>query len=87
MDLAGHSDTSSAAREQYFALLRAQTAAQSAVVWSSLCDSMRVVAIAGIRLQYPDADEAMVRWRLAELLYGEEVAIRLFGPLSNLGSK
>jgi len=45
--------------------------------------SVRMVASAGLRSQYPQASEAELRRRLAGLLLGEELARKVYGELSN----
>jgi hypothetical protein len=41
--------------------------------------SARRLALAGLREQYPQAGEAESRYKLAELLYGEELARKAYG--------
>lgn len=40
-----------------------------------------MLALAGLRAQYPQATEAELRRRLASLLLGEELARRVYGDL------
>jgi hypothetical protein len=72
-------DTDPRQRERYFELLRAQSPAERLRKAAELTQAARWMAEAGIRLQFPNADEAEVRVRLTERLYGREVARRLFG--------
>jgi len=41
----------------------------------------RLLALAGLRSQYPHASEAELRRRLAGLLLGEEIACKVYGEL------
>lgn len=41
--------------------------------------SVRRLAVTGLRSQYPQADEAELRRKLAELLLGRELAQRVYG--------
>jgi len=41
----------------------------------------REMALAGLRLRHPDADEEELFRRLMDLTLGEELAERVFGPL------
>ena len=43
--------------------------------------SARVLALAGLRSQYPQASEAELRRRLADLLLGEELARKVYGEI------
>ena len=39
----------------------------------------RLLALAGLRAQYPQASEAELRFKLAGLLYGDELARKVYG--------
>lgn len=39
----------------------------------------RTLALTGLRARYPQADEAELRFRLAELLLGNDLAYRVYG--------
>lgn len=43
--------------------------------------SARILALAGLRSRYPDATEAELRRRLADLILGEELARREYGEM------
>ena len=45
--------------------------------------SARLLALTGLRSQYPDASETELRFRLAVLLLGEELAHKVYGELSH----
>ena len=44
--------------------------------------SVRIMALSGLRSRYPQADEAELRRRLADLLLGEELARKVYGETS-----
>lgn len=79
-------DTDPRQRARYFELLRAQTPAQRLHKAALLTQATRWMAEAGIRQRFPHADETEVRVRLAERIYGREVARRLFGEHAALQS-
>lgn len=41
--------------------------------------SVQVLALAGLRSRYPQASQAMLRRKLADLLLGEELACKVYG--------
>ena len=71
-------DTPLANQIEYFRLLRALTPGERLRVASAATRRMRSMAEAGIRRRHPDADAVRVREELVRLLYGAEVAKRLF---------
>jgi hypothetical protein len=48
---------------------------------AQLNQSARLLALAGLRSQYPQASEIELRRRLAGLLLGEEIACKVYGEL------
>jgi hypothetical protein len=64
---------------------------RDAPVWRKLelvgqmFESMKVLALAGLRQRHPQAEEAELRRRLADLLLGPELAQRAYGPLTVKG--
>jgi hypothetical protein len=44
--------------------------------------SVRILALAGLRSRYPNASEAELRRRLADLLLGEELALKVYGEIN-----
>jgi predicted component of type VI protein secretion system len=50
---------------------------------AQLNKSAQVLALAGLRAQYPRADESEIRRRLAGLLLGEEAASKVYGEISH----
>ncbi|MBI4314532.1 MAG: hypothetical protein HY679_01255 [Chloroflexi bacterium] len=43
----------------------------------------RTLALAGLRSQYPQAGEAELRRRLAGLILGDELAVKVYGEISH----
>ena len=73
-------DTHPRQQARYIELLRAQSPVDRLRRAAALTRAVRQMAVVGIRLHYPQADEQEVRVRLADRIYGREVALRLFGP-------
>jgi hypothetical protein len=74
-------DTTPAALDRYHELLRAQEPWQRLAQAMALTRAVREMALAGIRLRHPRADEPEQRVRLAVRLYGRDAARRLFGDV------
>jgi hypothetical protein len=72
-------DTSPRKRSIYYELLRALTPEQRARKVSDLSRAVRTMALAGIRQRHPGATAGEIAARLAERLYGAQVAARIFG--------
>jgi len=70
-------DTSPAARERYYAALRAMTPAERGAHTSHLTRMIRAAAAAGVRARNPRATSDEVERRIAELIYGEDVVARV----------
>ena len=49
---------------------------------AELSESVRMLALAGLRQRYPSDTPAQRRRRLADLLLGPELAARAYGPFS-----
>jgi hypothetical protein len=77
-------DTHPRQQARYIELLRLQPPQDRLLKAGALTEAVRYLAEAGIRERYPQADETEVRVRLAERIYGREVALRLFGLHSAL---
>jgi hypothetical protein len=45
--------------------------------------SARLLALTGLRSRYPNANEAELRRKLADLLLGEELAHKVYGEISH----
>ena len=70
-------DTSEAASNRYFELLRRRTPAERATILAGL----RQLAESGVRAAFPSASDREVKARVAARLYGVEVAERLFSDV------
>lgn len=73
-------DTSPDAQRKYYELLREISPRRRLEMCVSLSECVRQLALAGIREAAGGVSlsEAELRWRLAERLYGREVAVRVF---------
>lgn len=49
---------------------------------AQLNKSAQMLALAGLRTKYPEADESEIRRRLAGLLLGEESACKVYGEIN-----
>jgi hypothetical protein len=63
-----------------FARLRETPGVEKLAAMRRLTIAARRLALAGLRHRHPDASEAELRRRLADLLLGEELATRVYGP-------
>jgi hypothetical protein len=73
-------DTHPRQQARYIELLRAQSPKDRLLKAGALTEAVRYLAEVGIRERFPHADATEVRVRLAERIYGRDVALRLFGP-------
>ena len=73
------SDTSEKASEVYFRRLREMTPAERGRVTAALWEAGHSLQRAGIRRQYPDADEDEIAFRMAVGRFGEELARKAYG--------
>lgn len=62
---------------------REASPARKMQVLAQLNASAHTLALAGLRSRYPQADEAELRRRLADLLLGEELARKVYGELND----
>jgi len=60
-------------------LLRQASPTRKMNMLAQLNASARLLALTGLRSQYPDASETELRRKLADLLLGEELARKVFG--------
>jgi hypothetical protein len=71
-------DTGFVLAGRYCELLRSRAAHERLSSALALTQSTRELAIAGIKQRHPQADAGEIRHRLAALLYGDDVADRIF---------
>ena len=62
-------------------LLRSASPTRKMQMLTQLNQSARLLAMAGLRSQYPQSSEDELRRRLAGLLLGEEIACKVYGEL------
>jgi predicted component of type VI protein secretion system len=62
-------------------LWRAASPTRKMQMLAQLNHSAHLLALAGLRSQYPRAEEAELRRRLAGLLLGEDIACKVYGEL------
>jgi len=61
--------------------LRQIPAWRKMALMADMSESLRILAIAGLRQRYPADTPSERRRRLADLLLGPELAARVYGPL------
>lgn len=61
--------------------LRAMSIPRRLELVDGLNQTVRGIAMQGLRQRHPGASEKELRWRFVSLLYGEEMAKGAFGPL------
>jgi hypothetical protein len=76
-------DTDPASTARYFDLLRALRPDQRLRATIALGAATRALAEAGVRARMPHAADRDRRRALVVVLYGEDAAVRLFGPRSD----
>lgn len=74
-------DTSPETERVLFTLLRDMPAWRKLDLVAQLNQTVRELALRGLRERYPQADEAEIWRRLADLVLGAELAEKAYGPL------
>jgi len=74
------SDTDEAAERVLIEMMRRAPAWRKLQLADRLHQSLRLLALAGLRARHPDATESGLRRRLADLMLGPELARRAYGP-------
>jgi hypothetical protein len=74
------SDTSPDAERVQIELLRRTSPARKLELVGQLNETVRALALAGLRLRHPDASPEELRRRLADLVLGPELAAKVYGP-------
>jgi hypothetical protein len=77
-----YSDTHPKMEALQIQLWRQASATQKMNMLAGLNSSVRLLALTGLRSQYPQASEAELRRKLADLLLGEELAHKVYGEAS-----
>lgn len=78
-------DTKPEAEEVLFRLWRETPGWRKLAMLEDLNRTAPLLAVAGLRHRYPDADDNEIRRRLADLLLGPELATKVYGPLRGSG--
>lgn len=73
------SDTSLEAERVQIELLRQMPAWRKLQMVAAMNQTVRTLALSGLRQRFPHASEAELQRRLADLLLGEELAARVYG--------
>lgn len=74
------SDTHPDAAKVQFDCFRAMSPEQKMTCLMGLIETGRTLALAGLRMRFPHADEEELQRRLASLLVGPELARKVYGP-------
>lgn len=76
------SDTCLEAEAVLIRLLRQAPPWRKLEMVDQLNQTVKLLALTGLRQRFPQDDEKHLRRRLADLLLGEELALRAYGPVS-----
>lgn len=76
------SDTDRKAERIQLELLAAAPEWHRGQLMFDMIETVRALVFAGVRERYPQADETEVRRRAADILLGEDLAARAYGPLA-----
>ena len=74
-------DTAPEAEAVLFKLWREAPAWRKLEMMEGLNRTMRQLSLAGLRQRHPNASADELRQRLAALVLGEELAVRIYGPI------
>ena len=74
-------DTSPEIEEMQIERLRQMPSWRKMALMDEMGQTVRILALAGLRQRYPDDTPAQRQRRLADLLLGRELAARAYGPL------
>lgn len=78
-----YSDTNPKMEDLQIQLWRQSSPTQKMNMLAQLNAAARLLALTGLRSQYPQATEMETRRKLADLLLGEELAARVYGETSS----
>ena len=74
-------DTSPEAEAVLFQLLRETPGWRTWQMMDDMTRTVRQIALAGLRSRHPDASDEEIKRRLADILLGEKLAAKVYGPL------
>ena len=77
------SDTHPDVEQLQLDLMRQAPAWRKLELACQMYESMKLLALSGLRQRYPQAGDAELRRRLADLLLGAELAEQAYGPLQS----
>lgn len=78
-----YSDTHPDIEKLQIEWLRDAPAWKKMEILAQLNQTARLLALSGLRQRYPDASEAELQRRLADLLLGTDLASKVYGDLEN----
>lgn len=76
-------DTSQDIEAMLLAMMRETPTWRKMELMNQLNATAREFAMEGLRKRFPSADQSELRRRLADLLLGPELALKVYGPLLN----
>lgn len=74
------SDTSPEAENILIGLLRQAVSWRKLEMVDQLNQSVKLLALSGLRQRFPQDSDERIHRRLADLLLGEQLALRVYGP-------
>jgi hypothetical protein len=77
-----YSDTRPEAVQIKLNLLRQASPARKLALLGEMNQTVKLLALAGLKSRYPDETPEQLRRRLADLLLGPELALKVYGPLA-----
>ncbi len=79
------SDTRSEVAAFQLSLLRKASPARKFAMVGQMNQTVKILALSGLRSRHPQDSPQMLRRHLADLLLGTELALRAYGPLVEQG--
>lgn len=79
------SDTHPDIAEMQIQLLRKLSPAQKLAMVGQLNHTVRTLALSGLKARYPDDSPEKLKRRLADLILGADLALKVYGPLDEEG--
>jgi len=80
-----YSDTHPNMEALQIRLLRKAPSWKKMKMMADLNESAQKLALAGLRSRHPEASEKELHRRLADLLLGEDLALKVYGEINNAG--
>ena len=76
-----HSDTRPEVHKLYMEMLRKVSPVRKMQMLGEINQTVKVLALAGLKSRYPNDSPGQFHRRLADLLLGPELACKVYGPL------